>query len=104
MVSRDTGHPWVADLVPNSIRLWHDESTGMIQPICTTAIEHGDGWNSVLKVGVGAWGTSYRVEDCCIERRTESGGRIVLCQVALAGRLRTNPAARALAAALLAAN
>ena len=103
MVSRDTGHPWVTDLEPNDIRLWHDEATGMIQPICTTAIEHGDGWTPVLRVGVGGWGTSWRVENCCIERPTDSGGRIVLCQVALAGRVRTNPAARALAAALLAA-
>ena len=101
-VSRDTGHPWVAGLAPGDIRLWHDGSAGRITPLLDKLILPADGWQPVLISGCGGWGMILSLAYACAERPLGKG-HLVICQVDLAGRTATNPAARTLADALLGA-
>ena len=99
-VSRDTGHPWVADLSPGDIRLWHDSTAGQITPILNKVLLPADGWRPVLTTGRGGWGMDWSLAYACAERSLGKG-HLVICQVDLAGRTSTNPAAWTLAKALL---
>ena len=101
-VSRDTGHPWVAGLAPGDIRLWHDGPAGRITPLLDKLILPADGWQPVLISGRGGWGMNLSLAYACAERSLGKG-HLVICQVDLAGRTATNPAARTLADALLGA-
>jgi hypothetical protein len=95
-------HPWVAGLAPGDIRLWHDGPAGRITPLLDKLILPADGWQPVLISGCGGWGMNLSLAYACAERPLGKG-HLVICQVDLAGRTATNPAARTLADALLGA-
>jgi hypothetical protein len=95
-VSRATGHPLVAGFHADDLRWWHDETAGMVTPLCHAVATAPDGWNRVLATGNCGWGVPRSEAAACLERPLDAG-RIVLSQVLLNGRIRTNPAAMLLA-------
>ena len=95
-VSRATGHPLVAGFHADDLRWWHDETAGMVTPLCHAVATAPDGWNRVLATGNCGWGVPRSEAAACLERPLDAG-RIVLSQVLLNGRTRTNPAAMLLA-------
>ncbi|MCF7839130.1 MAG: beta galactosidase jelly roll domain-containing protein, partial [Candidatus Marinimicrobia bacterium] len=95
-VSRATGHPLVAGFEPEDFRLWHDPAVDRIAPLLETCFRAA-GWTPVLTTGSGggnlAAPTAWSPALAAAERRDGAGAWRV-CQVALAGRTRTNPGAR----------
>ncbi len=94
-VSRDTGHPLVADFQPGDFRLWHDPAVDRITPLLETCFQ-ADGWTPILTTGNGgvnlqvpsAWGPTLVAAEKLL-----GTGKVLLCQVKLAGRTATNPVA-----------
>lgn len=93
--SRDTGHPLVAGFGPEDFRLWHDPAADHINPLLETCFR-ADGWTPILTTGSGGGTlpspTSWSPALAAAEKR-DGAGVWRLCQVALAGRIATNPVA-----------
>ena len=98
-VSRATGHPLVADLAPADLRFWYDEDAGYVTPLLATAFTAPD-WTPILRTGNGDWAGNWAPALAAAERR-HGAGVVRICQVALAGRIASNPAAALLARRLL---
>lgn len=98
--SRKTGHRLVDDFEPEDFRFWYDASQDCVTPLLSTTFRH-DAWNPILKSGNGVWrgdwGPTFAVAE-----RTLGQGRLVLCQLHLAGRIDGNPVADTFARRLLA--
>ncbi|MCF7837905.1 MAG: beta galactosidase jelly roll domain-containing protein [Candidatus Marinimicrobia bacterium] len=94
-VSRATGHPLVAGFAPQDFWIWHDPADDCIAPFLETCFR-AEGWTAILTTGSGggtlsspiAWSPALAAAE-----KREGAGRWVICQVALAGRTRTNPVA-----------
>jgi hypothetical protein len=102
-VSRATGHPAVAAFQPDDFKFWHDPDHDRVTPLLETILTADDpaaGWRPVLTSGDGGWGTAWRPALACIER-PYGAGRLIVCQVKLAGRTETNPVAALFARRLL---
>jgi len=54
VVSRATGHPLVADLMPEDLRCWYDAAAGYITPLLPTTVA-APGWAPILTSGNGTW-------------------------------------------------
>lgn len=89
--SRDTGHPLVSGFEQFDFRFWFDEAAGMITPLATGKFDPA-GWEPVLKAQDGL----------AVGLRKIGRGCVVLCQLRLADRTRTNPTARLFVERLLA--
>lgn len=98
-VSRKTGHSLVDGFQPNDFRFWHDNRTGYVTPILSTTFS-ADGWDTVLTSGNGDWSSGWGPALAAAEKR-QGAGVFRICQVSLAGRTITNPAARLFAQRLL---
>lgn len=98
-VSRATGHPAVAGFQPEDFRFWHDASTHRIEPLLPATFQ-APGWTPILLTGEVGWGAPAGPALAAAERRLGLG-RVILSQVTLAGRTRTNPAADLFARRLL---
>lgn len=98
-VSRRTGHPLAEGFRPEDFRLWYSPDEDGIAPLLHNTFTAAD-MAPVLVSGntddAGEWGPALAVGERMIGK-----GRLVLCQVALAGRTAANPAAREFALRLL---
>lgn len=89
-MSRKTGHPWVAGFEPNDFRFWFDEDAGMLTPLGNGKFGR-EGWNTILEA---------QAVNGVAERRV-GNGRVILCELFLTDRAKTNPTARLFAERLL---
>ncbi len=91
-VSRATGHPLVEGFHPSDFRLWHDPALDRIAPLMRFLFR-GKDWRPVLLTtqpdATGAWTDALAVGEL-----KQGAGSWILCQLELAGRTTTNPAAR----------
>ena len=98
-VSRDTGHEWVKEFGPRDFQYWYDEKAGYITPLLDSTFTAED-FRAVLTSG------NQEAEGCwqkvlAAGERDMGRGKIVICQVKLAGRTHHNPAAERFAAKLI---
>lgn len=100
--ARAPGHPLLAGFVEDDFRFWHDEAAGMITPFLHALCEPTPGWTPVLLSGAGKfWGGPGLHDVNAAQEKRCGAGVWRLVQAALVERVRTNPAARRLALALL---
>ena len=90
-VSRATGHSAVEGFEPNDFRFWHDPQADAVSPLLDHLIV-AEGWTPILSTQQAGWGETSRPAWACAERRVGLG-RLILCQLKLVGRLKTNPVA-----------
>jgi len=102
-VSRKTGHAMVAGFEKKDFSFWYDETLGYLSPLLSHTFTGDAQWIPILRSGnadsTGKWGPAL----AAAERRFGEG-RFRVCQVSLAGRLKTNPPARIFAERLLQKN
>ena len=99
-VSRNTGHPLVAGFEPEDFKCWYDPEAAHFTPLLHTLFEAA-GWSPILLNGNGVWkGAAWKQMLAAAELPSGEGSYIV-CQIALAGRLKHNPTARIFVARLL---
>ena len=94
--NRDTGHPFVEGLEPDSVKFWFDEDLGYVSPFLHTTFE-GAGWEPVLSSGNGNWTERQWRPVLAAATKQEGTGTWIICQVDLHNRVKTNPVARLLA-------
>jgi hypothetical protein len=99
--NRDTGHPLVEGLEPNSVRFWFDEDLGHVSPFLHTTFK-AEGWEPAILSGNGAWGTPWGPVLTLAAKR-DGAGCWIICQLDLHNRIKTNPVAARLAERILAA-
>jgi len=98
-VSRATGHPLVKGFGPSDFAFWYDPAEDCISPILRRTLV-ADRWKPILTSGNGDWSNIWRPTMAAAEKRVGKG-RITICLVELAGRVRSNPVAMKFAARLL---
>jgi Beta-galactosidase/beta-glucuronidase len=91
-VSRNTGHPAVAGFLPNDFRFWHDPSQDSVTALLDTVL-FADQWSPVLGTVQAGWKIREPMDALACAERGFGKGRVVVCQVKLAGRTATNPPA-----------
>jgi len=96
----DTGHPLVDGFRRDDFRFWFDEAAGHVTPLLETVIESADGWSTVLTSGNGNWHGDWHAVPAAVDC-PHGRGTWRVCQVKLADRLHTNPAARIFAGRLV---
>ncbi len=99
-VSRATGHRLVTGFEPEDFKCWYDPKAGYFRPLLATVFD-ADGWRPILTNGNGIWGTGAWRKMFAAAEKPSGGGSYIVCQVALAGRTRHNPAAGIFARRLL---
>ena len=100
-VSRDTGHPLVEGLEPNSVKFWFDEDIGYVSPLVHTTFR-AEGWKSAYFSGSGGWATSWGPVHAVASKR-DGEGCWIICQLDLHNRIKTNPVAARAAERLITA-
>lgn len=98
-VSRATGHPLVAGFKEFDFRLWHDPDLGHIAPLMENLF-FAEGWKPILLTAHPTV-DGPREDALAAAEYREGEGSWIICQLALANRTRTNPAARHFAGRLL---
>ena len=98
-VSRATGHPLVAGFAPEDFKCWFEPAAGHITPLLASVFE-GAGWRPILGSGNARADGAWEPRLAAAERRSGKGA-YVICQIALAGRTRHNPAAQRFARRLI---
>ncbi len=91
-VSRDTGHPSVANLKAEDVRYWYDEALGRISPILMDSF-CDDTFTPILSTGNANDKKEWAYALACAEKKI-GNGKFILCQVDIANRVSTNPVAR----------
>ena len=90
-VSRNTGHPVVEGFKPDDFKHWYSEKEGYITPLLKNTFTV-EGFNPILTSAntndKGEWVLAL----AAAEKRVGKG-RIMICQVDILGRCRTNPIA-----------
>lgn len=100
-VSCSNGHDLVADFQPYDCWFWHDARAGHPTPLLATVLDSVPaGWTTILESGNGSWATAWKQVPAAVEK-SFGRGKIRICQVMLAHRTKTNPAAALLARRLL---
>lgn len=98
-VSRKTGHALVEGFQGEDFRLWHDPQQDCFAPLMDKTFT-ARGWTPILTSGnlnhEGQWDRALAAAE-----KPYGQGRFVICQVALAGRIATNPVARLFAQRLV---
>ena len=97
--TRATGHAMVEGFEPRDFWLWHDQTRGRIAPLMER-VGRGEGWTTILGAGDGGWGKKWEPAHAAAELSL-GDGRVRVCHVQLAGRVRVNPAACLFARRLL---
>ena len=92
-VSRATGHASVRDFQKNDFRFWHSPKDDAVTALLDTVF-FAEGWTPILTAPQTGW----KIKGChpafaCAEKPFGKG-RVIVCQVKLAGRTATNPPAR----------
>ncbi|MBN1436426.1 MAG: hypothetical protein JW936_05075 [Sedimentisphaerales bacterium] len=98
-VSRRTGHELAAGMEPNDFRFWYDSAQGYVTPLVHSIFSH-DNWRAILTSGAGVWGGQWGPALAAAEKRFGQG-QVIVCQVALGNRTRSNPTAAIFARRLL---
>ena len=98
-VSRATGHPLASGFEPADFRFWHDPAEGYVTPLLETTFR-APSWTPILTSGNGDWRGDWSPSLAAAEK-TLGRGTLRICQVLLAGRTETNPAAGIFARRLL---
>ncbi len=99
-VSRKTGHPLVEGFQPDDFKLWHDDETGYITPFFALPFD-GKEWLPILKSAKRA-DHVFVFEPALAAAEKELGqGRIIISQIDLTNRVKTNPVAKIYALRLL---
>jgi hypothetical protein len=89
--SRATGHPLVEGFAPNDFRLWFDEQEGCAGCMADSVIV-GEGWTPILLSGRGGFGTEW-IPSPVVAEKTVGAGRLIVCQLHMQDRLKSNPPA-----------
>ncbi len=100
-VSRNTGHPAVRDFQPDDFRFWFDEDAGYVTPLLKSLFPAPAEWTPILTTGQGGWGNEEWRPALAVAEKRHGKGSVCVCQLALAGRVRTNPVACQFARRLL---
>jgi hypothetical protein len=99
-VSRNTGHLLVEGFKQDDFRLWYDPEVDYITPLLETTFTTETDFNEVLTSGnidsAGKWNKALAAAEKKIGK-----GRLLICQVKLAGRTNSNPIANIFAHRLL---
>jgi hypothetical protein len=96
-----TDHELVEGFQPYDMWFWHDEEVGYPTPLLTTVFDPAPaGWSAILESGNGSWNNDWKPVPVAIEKSLGEGV-LRVCQVKLASRTRTNPAAAIFARRLL---
>lgn len=98
--NRDTGHPMVHGLEPDSVKFWFDEDLGYVSPFLHTTFQ-AEGWEPILRSGNGFWSTEWEPV-LAAASKTEGRGQWIICQLDLHNRIKTNPVASLLARRMVA--
>ena len=100
--ARVPGHPLLTELIEDDLRFWHDEREDMITPFLNALCEPAPGWSPILLSGAGQfWGGPGLHDAYAAQEKRGPRGVWRQIQLDLVDRVRTNPAARRLALALL---
>jgi hypothetical protein len=99
-VSRSTGHRLVSGFEPEDFKCWYDSKAGYFRPLLATVFD-ADGWQPILTSGNGIWGGGAWKRMFAAAEKPSGSGAYIICQVALAGRIRHNPVAGIFARRLL---
>ncbi|MFI3212993.1 MAG: glycoside hydrolase family 2 TIM barrel-domain containing protein [Eubacteriales bacterium] len=91
-VSRDTGHEYVSEFIPEDFKYWYDESLDRITPILHDSFVD-DSFTEILATGNAndkkEWGKAIAVGE-----KSVGTGKVIVCQLDVASRVKTNPVAR----------
>jgi hypothetical protein len=88
-----TGNDLVAAFKPYDFCFWHDAAVGYPTPLLNTVLESEPaGWTTVIKSGDGSWKNEWKEVPAVVEK-VLGEGVIRICQIKLADRTKTNPAA-----------
>jgi len=98
--SRATGHRLVSGFGPEDFKCWYDPEAGYFRPLLPTVFD-AKGWKPILTNGNGIWGSGAWKQMFAAAEKSSGSGSYIICQVALAGRTRHNPAAAIFARRLL---
>ena len=89
--SRRTGHPLVEGFAAHDFQYWYDPAKSCIAPLLEATFTAAD-FTAILTGGNtdenGQWGSALAVAE-----KKLGAGRLVVCQIKLAGRTATNPPA-----------
>jgi hypothetical protein len=99
-VSRATGHHLVTGFEPEDFKCWYDPKAGYFRPLLPTVFD-AEGWQPILTNGNGIWGSGAWKKMLAAAEKPSGSGAYMICQVALAGRIRYNPVAALFARRLL---
>jgi hypothetical protein len=91
-LSRATGHPWVSGFMGNDFSMWYDEKRGLISPILDSTFEAEDFTPVLLSGNLNSsneWSPAYALAE-----KKSGRGRIIISQLKLNGRLKSNPVAK----------
>ncbi|MHB9035407.1 MAG: glycoside hydrolase family 2 protein [Armatimonadota bacterium] len=98
-VSRATGHRLVKGFEPNDFKFWYDSDAGYVTPFLSTTFD-APSWNAVVVSGNGDWTSEWHQTMAVAEKKCGNGS-LIICQLNLAGRLKSNPVATLFAGRLI---
>lgn len=85
-VARDPQHPVAQSFQENDFRFWLDPALDRPAPLLNTLFLADETWRAILHTGQGGWGRSWEPALAAAEKPWGKG-KIIVCQVTLAGRL-----------------
>jgi len=100
-VSRNSGHPFVADFKPDDFKFWYDPLKGCISPFLATTFTAFPDWKAILTSGNGVWGGGGWQPALAVAERKYGAGYFRVCQINLSDRISKNPVASLFARCLL---
>ena len=98
-VARAIEHPLAQHFREDDFKFWFDPALDRAAPLLETLFFADNSWIPILRTGQGGWGRDWEPALAAAEK-PHGKGRIVICQVTLAGRL-VNPVARLFAQRLV---
>lgn len=90
-VSPETGHPMMKDFKPFDFRFWYNEKENIIAPILAYTFS-APGWKPILTSGSSNWTADKGTVMAAAELKFGKGV-FRICEVQLADRIKSNPAA-----------
>ncbi|GAA3554405.1 hypothetical protein GCM10022395_02390 [Snuella lapsa] len=97
--SPQTGHRFTKETKPFDFRMWYDESKDYISPFLDKIIL-AEKWSPILSTGNTNWVKDSGIASAAAEL-TLGNGNLIICQLDINNRLKTNPVANEFVQALL---